>query len=241
MKNNLTISLKTLVLSLFLVGCGGSENKVPEPEEPQYQGIHAIVQPSASFAADDGSIALNGSAASNVARLLSHTGHGIVKGMGQMQITDDEYREIKEFTDNLVSGLTSANDIYNKIFKWVSQEVKYSNGVNNDPYPVFKNKQGVCQGYANLLTVMLHSQNIPVLIVNGMLSTLGGHAWNYVYTDKWYVSDPTNKRHFVMSELSKYTDLVPLELDVDLFEDENFVYDFYEGHLNIREVKKSGN
>ena len=241
MKNNLTLSLKALFLSLCLVACGGSENKVPEPEEPQYQGIHAIVQPSASFAADDGSVALNGSSASNVARLLSHTGHGIIKGMGQMQITDAEYREIKEFTDKLVADVTKPMEVYQTIFRWVVSNIRYQAGyVDNNPYPVFQTHQAVCQGYANLLNVMLHSQGIPVLNANGMLVPLGGHAWNYVYLDEWYVSDPTNSGHFRMSELDTYTHLVPMVLDVDLFEDEQFVYHFYEEHLNIRRVKKSG-
>ena len=241
------MKLSTIITTLFiaaalLISCSSTSDSPEVPDTPDVtDGLNAIVPPSATFPAKDDSRAPGSNPAQLVADLLTKTGTEIIKGMGYVQIKDDEYQEIKKFTDELVSGLTSANDVYNKIFKWVSQEVKYSNGVNNDPYPVFKNKQGVCQGYANLLTVMLHSQDIPVLIVNGMLNPYGGHAWNYVYTDKWYVSDPTNKRHFVMSELSKYTDLVPLELDVDLFEDENFVYDFYEGHLNIREVKKSGN
>ena len=85
MKNNLTISVLFLMMGFFLVACGGSENLVPEqPEEsevPQYQGINAIVPPSASFAQDDGSVALDGSPAKNVARLLDYTGHTIVKDM----------------------------------------------------------------------------------------------------------------------------------------------------------------
>ena len=104
---------------------------------------------------------------------------------------------------------------------------------------MFKSKQGICQGYANLLKVMLHSQDIPVLIANGLLNPIGGHAWNYVYAGEWFVSDPTNKGHYLMSEFSKYTNLVPLKLDADLFEDENFTFDFNEGHLNLRQVKKS--
>ena len=140
----------------------------------------------------------------------------------------------------MVSGLSSANDKYKTIFDWVKTEVKYTYEVNNDPYPVFKSKQGICQGYANLLKVMLHSQDIPVLIANGLLNPVGGHAWNYVYAGEWFVSDPTNKGHYLMSEFSKYTNLVPLKLDADLFEDEHFVYRFYEEHLSIRRVKKSG-
>ena len=231
-----------LFFASFLA-CGDSQNDIPTtPEEPKgptiIEGINAIVQPGASFAKDDGTIT-HESPAKLVAELLTETGPEIIKGLGYISFTEKEYQEIKEFTDQLVKEVEKPFDIYSTIFKWVATNVKYTNGVNNDPYPVFKNLQGVCQGYANLLAVMLHTQNIPVFIANGILNPVGGHAWNYVYIDQWYVSDPTNNGHFLMSEPSSYTHLVPLHLDVDLFEDRQFVFNFNEGHLNLREVKKS--
>lgn len=224
--------------------CGDSQNDTPslpdEPESPtMIEGINALVNPSASFAKDDGSTIYD-SPTKLVADLLTKAGPEIIKGLGYITITEKEYQEIKEFTDQLVKEVKNPFDIYSTIFKWVTTNVEYTNGVNNDPYPVFKNLQGVCQGYANLLSVMLHSQKIYAFIANGILNPVGGHAWNYVYIDQWYVSDPTNNSHFLMSDPSSYTHLVPLQLDVNLFEDEQFVFNFYEGHLNIREVKESG-
>lgn len=224
--------------------CGDSQNDTPslpdEPESPtMIEGINALVNPSASFAKDDGSTIYD-SPTKLVADLLTKAGPEIIKGLGYITITEKEYQEIKEFTDQLVKGVKKPFDIYSTIFKWVTTNVEYTNGVNNNPYPVFKNLQGVCQGYANLLSVMLHSQKIYAFIANGILNPVGGHAWNYVYIDQWYVSDPTNNSHFLMSDPSSYTHLVPLQLDVNLFEDEQFVFNFYEGHLNIRVVKESG-
>ena len=224
--------------------CGDSQNDTPslpdEPESPtMIEGINALVNPSASFAKDDSSTIYD-SPTKLVADLLTKAGPEIIKGLGYITITEKEYQEIKEFTDQLVKGVKKPFDIYSTIFKWVTTNVVYTNGVNNDPYPVFKNLQGVCQGYANLLSVMLHSQKIYAFIANGILNPVGGHAWNYVYIDQWYVSDPTNNGHFLMSNPSSYTHLVPLQLDVNLFEDEQFVFNFYEGHLNIRVVKESG-
>ena len=224
--------------------CGDSQNDTPSlpdgPESPtMIEGINALVNPSASFAKDDGSTIYD-SPTKLVADLLTKAGPEIIKGLGYITITEKEYQEIKEFTDQLVKGVKKPFDIYSTIFKWVTTNVEYTNGVNNNPYPVFKNLQGVCQGYANLLSVMLHSQKIYAFIANGILNPVGGHAWNYVYIDQWYVSDPTNNSHFLMSDPSSYTHLVPLQLDVNLFEDEQFVFNFYEGHLNIRVVKESG-
>lgn len=224
--------------------CGDSQNDTPSlpdgPESPtMIEGINALVNPSASFAKNDGSTIYD-SPTKLVADLLTKAGPEIIKGLGYITITEKEYQEIKEFTDQLVKGVKKPFDIYSTIFKWVTTNVEYTNGVNNNPYPVFKNLQGVCQGYANLLSVMLHSQKIYAFIANGILNPVGGHAWNYVYIDQWYVSDPTNNSHFLMSDPSSYTHLVPLQLDVNLFEDEQFVFNFYEGHLNIREVKESG-
>jgi hypothetical protein len=245
MKNSLTIFVLSLLVSLVMLACGGSENSLPElpeePEAPAYPDIQAIVSPSASFAPDDGSSALSGSSAQNVAKLLAHTGPSVVKGMGEMQIADAEYQEIKAFTDQLVDGIAKPMEVYQTIFRWIVNNISYQAGfVDNNPYPVFKTHKAVCQGYANLLNVMLHSQGIPALNANGMLTPLGGHAWNYVYLDEWYVSDPTNAGHFRMDEPDTYQHLVPLMIDADLFEDEHFVYRFYEEHLSIRRVKKSG-
>jgi hypothetical protein len=72
-----------------------------------------------------------------------------------------------------------------------------------------------------------------------MLNPVGGHAWNYVYLDDWYVSDPTNNGHYLMSNIGDYKHLIPMSLDVDLFEDDCFVYQFYEEKLTLRKVKKS--
>lgn len=234
------------LLTLLNVSCSGSdpenEPEPSKPEEPTYiTGINAIVNPTGEFAKDDKSTALNGNSAQKVAKLLEKAGPDIVKGLGYINITGEQYNEIKSFTNELIKDLEKPKDVYDKIFNWITSNIKYaSGGVDNDPYPVFQTHQAICQGYANLLTVMLHSQGIACFNANGMLNPVGGHAWNYVYLDKWYVSDPTNNGHFQMSNIDSYKHLDPMSLDVNLFEDENFVFNFYERHLNLRQVKKSG-
>ena len=231
--------------TLLMASCGSDSNDdpiIPEPDGPTYiTNIHAIVEPTGSFAKDDASSVLDGNSAKNVAYLLEKAGSGIIKGIGNIKINEAQYKEIKTFTDKLVEGKDTDMDIYHKIFKWITDNIKYASGyVDNDPYPVFQTKQAICQGYANLLTVMLHSQGIPSMVANGMLVNVGGHAWNYVWLDEWYVSDPTNNGHFLMKDFENNKHLDPMSLDADLFEDEHFVFNFYEHHLNLRQVKQSG-
>ena len=234
--------------ALLLISCGSDSNDepvappTPEPEKPSYiTGINAIVAPTGTFAKDDGASTLDGSSAKNVARLLEKAGPDIIKGMGNINISEAQYKEIKTFTDKLVEGKDTEMNVYREIFKWIVTNINYASGyVDNDPYPVFQTKQAICQGYANLLTVMLHSQDIPCMNANGMLNPVGGHAWNYVWLDEWYVSDPTNNGHFRMADFESNKHLDPMSLDAVLFEDEHFVFNFYERHLNLRQVKQSG-
>lgn len=205
-----------------------------------------------SFPQDDDAKKLNlQTVARNAADLLIAAGVECTDTMGRIVITDAEYCEIKEFTDNLVKNCKTQKEIYEACFNWVKRGGKgniqydhyYADGsvVNNDPYPVFTKRRAVCQGYSNLLFVMLHSQNVPVLITNGILNgydTYGGHAWNYVnYDGTWIVSDPTNDMDFDKIEnTDSYSHLIPYSFDVVLFEKEDCQLDYYERRLNICNV-----
>ena len=200
-----------------------------------------------SFPADDGSKKLTlSNPAQNASNLLVAAGIACTDTMGRINITPEQYEEIKQFTSGLVSGSTRQKEIYKTCFDWICSNIKYgtnySDGsyVNNDPYPVFTKKTAVCQGYSNLLFVMLHSQGVPVLVTNGYLDgygVYGGHAWNYVNCDdKWYVSDPTNGGSFEMLRISTYSHLKPISFDVLLFEEQGCGFDYNESRLNICKV-----
>ena len=197
-----------------------------------------------TFSKPDKSKKLNGTPAENLKAIFESTGPGIIKSLGRMNITDEQYQEIAEFTANLVKGKTSQTEQYREIFRWIVSNVKYENS-DPDPYAVFKNKKCVCQGYANLLTVMCHTQGIPTVVINGYLSTpnlWGGHAWAYTCTDGvWEVSDPTNTGSYPMSNTGSYTHLLPSEADVDLFIDDCATYRYYDYHINVHEVTTTSN
>lgn len=197
-----------------------------------------------TFAEPDKSKALNGTPAENLKALFEATGPGVITSLGRINITDDQYQEIATFTTNLVKNKTSQTEQYREIFRWIVSNVRYELS-DNDPYAVFINKKAVCEGYANLLTVMCHTQGIPAVLINGYLSTpsmWGGHAWAYVCTDGvWEVSDPTNGGSYPMKNTGNYTHLIPSEADVDLFADNCAIYRYYNYALNVHEVTSNEN
>lgn len=201
------------------------------------------------FPTADNSQVLNvGNPAASVRALLNKAGVECTDTLGRVTITDSEYATIKAFTDNLVSGLVDQYDIYIKCYDWVRTNVSYADAayVDNSPYPVFIERKAVCQGYANLLFIMLHSQGVPAMVVNGMLEPLGGHAWNYVNCDGlWYVSDPTNSRSFKIADMAGYaegsTKWLPWSMDVVLFKDNNCWFDFLDRRLNVCRVTTRDN
>lgn len=182
--------------------------------------------------------------AKNVYELLSRADIEGGGDMGNVEITSEQYDEIKAFTDNLVKGLTTQKAIYDKCFNWIVSNIKYNNRyadgsvVDNNAYPVFTTKTGICQGYANLLFVMLHGQGVPVIVVGGFIPE-GGHAWNYVNCDgTWYVSDPTNNRYRLMSEYTSYAStFMPTSLDAVLFKTDKFWLDYSESRLNVCRIQ----
>ena len=174
-----------------------------------------------------------------VNNLLKKVGPEIDNGFASFKITDAQYQEIKTFTDELVAAETSEAKVYVKIFDWIVANVRYEWG-DNDPYAVFQNRHAVCQGYANLLNVMLHTQGIPVVNINGFLEPLGGHAWNYVYyANKWWVSDPTNNGRFNLTATDSYKHLVPQSIDIDIFPTEESVCRFSEKRFNLARVRQA--
>lgn len=193
------------------------------------------------FPEDDGAASLSSySPNEKVARLLNKVAdaYAVTDTLGRANITPEQYAEIKAFADDLVKDCATQYDAFMVCYKWVSQNIKYEHS-DNDPYPVFKNRKGICQGYANLLFIMLHSQGIPSMVCNGQITQVawGGHAWNYVCADgKWYVADPTNPGvggPWGYRSYSAFSHLLPMSLDIVLHRDNGCWFDYNEYNLNI--------
>lgn len=242
MKLNYTI-YSLAVAAFFMVSCSADNEAFNiEAENGAMQQQQQIL-----FPEEDGSKALSGQGTYRVRKIIesiSDTNYTFTRNIKQISITDAQYNEIENFTKELVKECKSDKEKYDKAFQWIRSNVKYAQGwVDNSPYAVFKTKEAICQGYADLLTIMMHTQNIPCITVNGDLyqpgtsAFLGGHAWNYVFVGKWYISDPTNGGSFLISSMSSYSHLRPTHIFIPIFEDEDFQYNYYESHLNICSIK----
>lgn len=236
------LALSFAAISTMFCACNEQHQAESFTQEEDFSFVDTYRAP--TFAEPDKSKQLNGTPSENLKAILEATGPSIITSLGHMEITEDQYQEIAEFTTDLVKGKSSQTEKYREIFRWITKNIKYGQSDPN-PYAVFKNKKCVCQGYANLLTTMCHTQDIPAVVVNGFLSLpnlWGGHAWAYAYLDNaWEVSDPTNGGSWKISNVSQYTHLLPSEADVDLFADDCAVYRYYDYAINVSEVTSTTN
>ena len=241
--------LPLIAAAMTFVSCTEDETVFENPTIDQPSGDVTR----AMFAEDDGAKVLNGAAQVNAKNLLKKVPTDYIKEMtdtlGRAEITPEQYAEIQAFAQELTVGLTTNKEKYDACFKWITSNIKYgyeypSGGpVNNNPYPVFTTKYAVCQGYANLLFIMMHSLDIPAFVCNGIVnlpSVFGGHAWNYVYCDKkWYVSDPTNGGSWLIDAISSYSHLQPSSFDIVLSKDNGIWVNLSEYQLNVCYVEKA--
>lgn len=237
------ILLYSLALAGLLVSCDVQTDEIvyKTKTEPVKEELGTNNN---QFPDEDGAVTLDGTYSAQMLNLLNEVDPQKCLSLYDTNIKDEEFQEIKQFTDNLVKGMTSQIDIMETLLSWVYSNIRYEQG-DNDPYPVFKNRYGICQGYANLYKVMLLSQNIPVVSINGMMRIgehMLGHAWNYVYADgAWFMADPTNNNIKLAVNLSEYEkDYEPLSAELALFESDDYLYEFSGGHLNIAVVKQGG-
>lgn len=128
-------------------------------------------------------------------------------------ITASQEKELKNFAQSLVS---SADDDKTKIYKihdWIIRSISYdyenyaANKVPDEsyePYGTFKNRKGVCQGYAQLLRLFLKYAGIDSSMVRGTSDSSKGytsHAWNSVRLDgQTFYIDSTWNAGYIINE-----------------------------------------
>ena len=243
MKFNYTFAALFCAATLF-TGCNSDSDNLSDDlfEEAQCPTPNLNF-----FSPADGAKELRGTNADKVSTLLKAANADVAKGYGNINITPKEAEEIKVFTDDLVKDCKDDLEKFKTIFNWLYTNLDYKHEyeggdfISNDPYPVFKTQVAICQGFSNLQHIMLESQNIPTLNVNGEYVNVGGHAWNYAFIDnKWWVSDATNNGYFRMQDIKKYKHLQPNSIDANLFETEECTFTFSNEQLNIDSIKVEG-
>ena len=162
-------------------------------------------------------------------------------GTQHLNITDSQYQTIREFTLDLTSKYTSTKDKITAIYQWAkdtSQKASVGEDApadlgDNDPYKVFKEKTGVCQGKANLCKTMLAAIDVPCIIAHGYWET-EGHAWDFVLCDgtwgivdasMWQISldDPSNLSSHYKTD----------SLEAVLYEKDGFEFTYYLGGIGV--------
>lgn len=120
-----------------------------------------------------------------------------------LAITDEQYEEIRTFTEGIIADVNTDREKINIIYSFVTEGspqdpnyVQKEGELENDPYPVFMKKNCACYGYANLFRTMCAAAEIPCINVGGNFCPSDGgefgHAWNFVYCDgKWCLADAT--------------------------------------------------
>ena len=158
-----------------------------------------------------------------------------------LNITDSQYQTIRAFTLDLTKKYSSTKDKITAIYQWAKDiSLKASVGEDapadleeNDPYKVFKEKTGVCQGKANLCKTMLAAIDVPCIIAHGYWEA-EGHAWDFVLCDgKWGIVDASMER----ISLDDPSDISPHyktdNLESVLYKKDGFEFTYYLGGIGV--------
>lgn len=153
-------------------------------------------------------------------------------------LTPSEELALKNLTNSLISQDDSAYDKIRKIHTWITNNISYD-GENFKAGTIpehrytsvgaFRDKIAVCQGYAELLRLMLRYVNIPSEMVSGSAYINGEyikHAWNKIalagealYIDSTWDAGGLDGDKFIRNPRETYL-LIPKEcIQVDHIEE----------------------
>lgn len=178
--------------------------------------------------------------------------------MGKTVISDAGFEAFREEADGWCQGMETDLEKMDTIFKMVHNSLRQESVSDQSPEEVWKNKAGICQGFADVFKVFCLTQGIPCIGVNGYIwndyySNGAAHAWTFAYAGgEWWMVDPMWGRKFKGADLNKWgvdwdaeesetgISWQPDFVGVPLAEDEEFEYSYYKG-LSIYSVKEGAN
>lgn len=148
-----------------------------------------------------------------------------------LTMSQSQSDELHQLALDITNGLSSDYEKAKAIYQWVTDHIYYdmahadtaSNGDNN-PYSVYKNRYGVCEGYTRLLVELLRSIQIPAAFAMGdaqnpiYIKDAVCHAWAVIYADgRWFYADPTwDSRNTYVNKSFKTGDSTLKYFDISL-------------------------
>lgn len=171
-------------------------------------------------------------------------------GLDGLNITDEEYNIIRDYTleltENYKDTTSKIEAIYNHLASRTTADagpaVEHDESTCNDPYPMFKNMRGVCQGYSNLCRTMLTALDIPCVISHGYYVWINeqqeirweGHAWNYAYCDgHWGIVDGSTLNLNLTEPSSDYDLYMTVELEQVIYTENGLEFSYYDSGLSV--------
>ncbi|MBR7028634.1 MAG: hypothetical protein IKI05_04430 [Bacteroidaceae bacterium] len=242
-------SLFAIMLSLVLFSCSTDDEAalVNEAENTSPEQVfYTPSQPDDTMfpTADKSTEVYKLDLSDGLSRCIRKCGDDLGVTLNAGMATEEELETLLPEVEVIIETATTEKQKLDAIYNWVRTNVKYDTQgevLDQSAYSTFINQKAVCQGYSNLVNVFCHLAGLACFNANGFMGPYWmGHAWNYVKADdKWYVVDATNSRFYLMTQTASYkNDYFPMMVDVTLFEDDNFKYTWYNGHLAVTEVKQ---
>lgn len=118
----------------------------------------------------------------------------------------DKISQIQQVIDSYINNTNNMTDFNKEVYLHdsIAKDTKYYTDITNiydipeeyhTIYGVFIKKQGVCDGFAKSMQILLDRVDIENIFVTGMLSDTA-HAWNMVKMDgEWYHLDVTSDKN----------------------------------------------
>lgn len=115
-----------------------------------------------------------------------------ITGALSFLLSDSEEKALKALTASLVSSADDEKIKIKKIHDWIAANVKYDAknyfagtlpSISYTAIGAYRNKIAVCEGYAELMRLMLRYLNIKIDVVSGLAYSqdkYNDHAWNKV-------------------------------------------------------------
>lgn len=119
-----------------------------------------------------------------------------------MYLSPSDESKVKRLGTKIVGAATSNSAKFNKIVEWAEANIEYESEAEAFPMDVIYHGKANCWGYAQIISAIARSQNIPCVPVSGFRGDVSwftynnvteqvGHAWVYAYFGgKWRLYDP---------------------------------------------------